>query len=48
MTCPSKTARFNQFIQLLNAAPAAASRQAAFDLLKKVMDSVEDACGASQ
>lgn len=45
MYYPSKSVRFGQFVEALIAAPAANSRQAAFDLMKQVMDSVENMNG---
>lgn len=45
MSYPSKSVRFGQFVEALIAAPAANSRQAAFDLMKQVMDSVENMNG---
>ncbi|GKS87487.1 hypothetical protein AVMA1855_25065 [Acidovorax sp. SUPP1855] len=45
MSSSSKSVRFGQFIEQLNSAPAACSREAAFNLMKEVMDLVEDANG---
>ena len=45
MYYPNKSVRFGQFVEALIAAPAANSRQAAFDLMKQVMDSVENMNG---
>lgn len=41
----SKSVRFSQFVEAVRSAPAANCRQAAFDLMKQVMDSVENKNG---